>query len=215
MQPGLSGLTGAGKGSCQSVSGTAYSGNSEQISVCGTTPAQAGDSDFPQPLEGAPWGAFSIATPNHASEASVVASGVTGTSYEEGRISGTFSLGEGKVTGTEQFRFGSRRNESPVAVPGTPVENVKEANVSRVTGEGLSTGLTVTGDDWDRGKHVTGTEGRSATRRNLTIRGPVNAMPGVAPKRNEEVPPSDSKVTGGSGNTEKGAMITVSGGARG
>ncbi|MCF6336633.1 MAG: CsoS2 family carboxysome shell protein [Gammaproteobacteria bacterium] len=232
-QPGLSGLTGAEKGSCQSVSGTAYLADHEQVSVCGTAPAQIGDSDFPQPLEGAPWGSFSIATPNHASEiatpnyaseiatsnhvseASVVASGVTGTSYEQGRISGTFSLGEGKVTGTEQFRFGGRRNESPVAVPGVPVDKVKEAKVSRVTGEGLSTGLTVTGNDWDRGEHVTGTEGRSATRRNLTIRGPVNAMPDVVPKRNEEVPPSDSKVTGGSGNTEKGAMITVSGGARG
>ncbi|VAW96462.1 Carboxysome shell protein CsoS2 [hydrothermal vent metagenome] len=222
VQPGLSGLTGTEKGSCQSVSGTAYLGDSEQINVCGTTPAQVGDSDFPQPLEGAPWGTFSIATPNHASEAlvhaseaPVVASGVTGTSYEQGRVSGTFSLGEGKVTGTEQFRSSGRRNESPVAVPKAPVEKAKEAKVSRVTGEGLSTGLTVTGNDWDRGEHVTGTEGRSATRRNVTIRGPMNAMPGVAPKRNEEVPPSDSKVTGGSGNTEKGAMITVSGGARG
>jgi len=222
VQPGLSGLTGTEKGSCQSVSGTAYLGDSEQINVCGTTPAQVGDSDFPQPLEGAPWGTFSIATPNHASEAlvhaseaPVVASAVTGTSYEQGRVSGTFSLGEGKVTGTEQFRSSGRRNQSPVAVPRAPVEKAKEAKVSRVTGEGLSTGLTVTGNDWDRGEHVTGTEGRSATRRNVTIRGPMNAMPGVAPKRNEEVPPSDSKVTGGSGNTENGAMITVSGGARG
>ncbi len=219
IQPGLSGLTGAGKGSCQSVSGTAYLGGDEQISVCGTTPAQVGESDFPQPLEGAPWGAFSITTPNHASEASAVVPSVTGTSYDmnhdQSHISGTFSLGEGKVTGTEQFRFGGRRDDAPVAIPTAPLENAEEAPASRVTGEGLSTGLSITGDDWDRGKRVTGTEGRSATRRNLTIRGPVNAMPGVEPKRNEEVPPSDSKVTGGSGNTEKGAMITVSGGARG
>ena len=34
-------------------------------------------------------------------------------------------------------------------------------------------------------------------------------------KRNEELPVPTSKVTGGSGNTEKGALITYSGGARG
>jgi len=215
IQPGLSGLTGAEKGRCQSVSGTTYLGGDEQSSVCGTTPAQVGESDFPQPLESTPWGSFSIVAPGHASEAPESVSGVTGTSYEQGHISGTFSLGEGKVTGTEQFRSNVRHSDSPVVLPGTPIEDAKEAKVSRVTGEGLTSGLTVTGDDWDRGERVTGTEGRSAARRNLTMRGPVNAMPSVVAKRNEETPPTDSKVTGGSGNTEKGAMITVSGGARG
>ncbi|MDH5233098.1 MAG: carboxysome shell protein, partial [Gammaproteobacteria bacterium] len=82
-------------------------------------------------------------------------------------------------------------------------------------GEGIDTGLKITGDDWDRGDRVTGTEGMSAVKRNLTRRGPVNAMPGVHNKRNEAIDVVESKVTGGSGNTEKGAHITVSGGARG
>ena len=37
------------------------------------------------------------------------ASGVTGTSYEQGnRITGPFDMAGGKVTGTEQFRFDNR-----------------------------------------------------------------------------------------------------------
>ena len=86
---------------------------------------------------------------------------------------------------------------------------------ARITGEGQDAGLKITGDDWDRGSNVTGTEGTSATRRNPTMRmGAMSAM-AVAPKRNEEVPVPNSKVTGGSGNTEKGSLITYSGGARG
>jgi hypothetical protein len=41
------------------------------------------------------------------------------------------------------------------------------------------------------------------------------AMEELTNKRNEDLPAPNSKVTGGSGNTEKGALITYSGGARG
>ena len=212
----MSGLTGAGKGSCQPVSGTAYLGGNEQVNVCGAIPAQVSESDFPQPLDDASLGAFSVDTPNHASTAPVAefVSGVTGTNSEQGRISGTFSLGEGKVTGTEQFRSGNRK-ESPVALVAMSAANVEEAKVLRITGEGLSSDLKITGNDWARSEQVTGTEGRSATLRNQIVRGPISARPESVVKRNEDVPPSDSKVTGGSGNTEKGAMVTLSGGARG
>ncbi len=88
-----------------------------------------------------------------------------------------------------------------------------EAQASRVTGEG--SGTKITGDDWDRGDRVTGTEGRSARRRNPTRVGPMSAMPGVQPKRNDEVPAPNNKVTGSSGSTDQGSLITVSGGARG
>tara|TARA_A200000113_G_scaffold215349_1_gene219611 strand:+ start:45 stop:323 length:279 start_codon:yes stop_codon:yes gene_type:complete len=84
---------------------------------------------------------------------------------------------------------------------------------SRVTGEG--SGTKVTGDDWDRGSHVTGTEGASARRRNPSRVGPMNAMVMMQQKRNDEVPLPVSPVTGSSGNTDKGSLITVSGGARG
>ena len=43
----------------------------------------------------------------------------------------------------------------------------------------------------------------------------MNAMAMMQQKRNEEVPQPVSRVTGSSGNTDKGSLITVSGGARG
>lgn len=77
--------------------------------------------------------------------------------------------------------------------------------------------MRITGDDWDRNERVTGTEGMSATRRNLTRRSTNGsmAMEQGKQKRNETLPPPNSKVTGSSGNTEKGSLVTYSGGARG
>lgn len=210
LQPGLSGLTGAEKGACEAVSGTGYVGAAERQAVCGTAPAQPGEADFPQPLAAAPWGAFSVVAPGHATQGAAEPHGVTGTRYEQGRISGTFSLAEGKVTGTEQFRFGERQGRAAEAVPAAAPQGGRG-----ITGEGIDTGLKITGDDWDRGDRVTGTEGMSAVKRNPTRRGPVSAMPAHAPKRNEELPQSELLVTGGSGNSDKGAPVTVSGGARG
>jgi hypothetical protein len=121
----------------------------------------------------------------------------------------------GKVTGTEQFRFDRRAAQRLAAAtdvaPVSMDEDLRPA--SRVTGEG--SGTKVTGDDWDRGERVTGTEGSSARRRNPTRVGPMSAMPGQQNKRNQDVPPPNSKVTGSSGSTDQGSLITVSGGARG
>ncbi len=214
IQPGFSGLTGAGKGVCSDVSGTAYVGDIEQQDVCGAAPAQVGELDFPQPLTGAPWGAFSVVPPIHASQQVEVPESVTGTRYENGRVSGTFSMGEGKITGTEQFRFGDRKARDE-AVP-VASKKVDAPNVSRVTGEGLTAGLKITGNDWGRGDHVTGTEGTSAMKRNPTRRGPMSAMPSVAAEHKAEVVErNDINVTGGSGSSDSGALVTLSGGARG
>jgi hypothetical protein len=43
----------------------------------------------------------------------------------------------------------------------------------------------------------------------------MSAMPSVDAKRNQETPQPVSRVTGAAGNTERGALITYSGGARG
>jgi hypothetical protein len=43
----------------------------------------------------------------------------------------------------------------------------------------------------------------------------MSAMPSFQNKRNEQVPEPVSRVTGSSGNTQSGSLITVSGGARG
>jgi hypothetical protein len=125
-----------------------------------------------------------------------------------------------KVTGTENFRFNqaprhlSRGPIEPVAAPAADAAEAMRP-VSRVTGEGISAGLKITGDDWDRGERVTGTEGVSARNRNPSRAGTVMQMRGHDYKRNQDVPVPVSRITGASGNTSAGSLITVSGGARG
>ena len=231
IQPGIGGaLTGAGRGACEAVTGTPYIGNDQLLAACGAAAEQ--DSDFPQPLGGTqPWQQFSIQSPSRAAHlARERTGGVTGTSYEQGsRITGPFDLAGGMVTGTEQFRFdrrGSQQSRGPLVQPAAlvqvaplaqaaPVGEQGERPTSRVTGEGISAGLKITGDDWDRGDRVTGTEGVSARRRNPTRPGSMQAMPSFQAKRNEEKPEPVCRVTGSSGSTTAGSLITVSGGARG
>jgi hypothetical protein len=148
---------------------------------------------------------------------------VTGTRYEQGNITGPFVMGEGKITGTEQFRFGTGGDAASVESPAAPalpaIEGESTGQKSRVTGEGIDTGLRITGDDWGRNDRVTGTEGRSAMRRNPSRRGlATNAMAMMNRHEAHEektVDVAPSRVTGSSGNTDKGALVTVSGGARG
>jgi hypothetical protein len=243
IQPGIGGvMTGAERGACEDITGTPYVGGDQLAAACGTAP-QA-EADVPQPLTGQPWQQFSVQSPAQAAQLArqrpATPGGVTGTSYEQGnRITGPFDMAPGVVTGTEQFRFdrpnpGSERRpgaavapvglglaparpaSAPAAIPGAPVSvDEDDRPLSRVTGEGISAGLNITGDDWDRGKRVTGTEGASARRRNPSRSGPISAMPSFQAKRNEELPEPVSRVTGSSGNTARGSLITVSGGARG
>jgi hypothetical protein len=220
IQPGIGGhLTGAERGACEAVTGTPYVGADQLAEACGA--ATAADADFPQPLEQAPWQRFSVQSPARvAHTARQRGGGVTGTSYEQGnRVTGPFDMAGDKVTGTEQFRFdrrGAQLSRGPIVADAAPVSVDEDARpVSRVTGEGISAGLKITGDDWDRGERVTGTEGASARRRNPTRPGPMGAMPSFQRKRNDEVPEPVSRVTGSSGNTSAGSLITVSGGARG
>jgi hypothetical protein len=162
---------------------------------------------------------------------------VTGSSYEFGsRVTGPFDMAGDKVTGTEQFRSehrGNQRSRGPIelaargaasaaassnaqaSVPANSPASADARALSRVTGEGITAGLKITGDDWDRGERVTGTEGVSARRRNPSRPGQMSAMPSFQNKRNEQVPEPVSRVTGSSGNTQSGSLITVSGGARG
>jgi hypothetical protein len=216
QQPGVGGkMTGADKGACENVSGTPYVGADQMATACPATPAQPGSPDYPQPLGNAPWQQFSVEPPAHASGGQRQSSAVTGSRYEKGNITGPFGMASGKVTGTEEKRFGPADAE-PVEIPESRPE-LEGRVVPRITGEGMDAGPHITGDDWDRGNRVTGTEGSSATRRNPTRRGgPMSAMDfRKLVARNTDVPNPVSKVTGSSGNTESGSLITYSGGARG
>ena len=225
LQPGIKGkMSGDARGACEPISGTPYVGADQYAQACGgSAAAMPGSPDFPQAISGgASWTAFSVSTPAREAHISKRQPGaVTGTSYEQGNITGPFGMGTGKVTGTEQFRFGAGMNAPGAAALAAqaPMKVDAAEPRSRVTGEGMSGGSKITGDDWDRGDRVTGTEGRSATGRNPTRRSAVNnAMPGtqgVGRREKENVEPQVSKVTGSAGSYERGAMITVSGGARG
>jgi hypothetical protein len=221
IQPGIGGvMTGADKGACEDVTGTPYVGPDQLAAACGA--ASPTDADFPRPLGGQPWEQFSVQSPARAAHSSRERKGgVTGSNYElSSRVTGPFAKADDKITGTEQFRFdrGSRQlSRGPIqSIAPAPVSVDEDARpVSRVTGEGIAAGLKITGDDWDRGERVTGTEGVSARNRNPSRQGSRGPLPGFVPKRNEAVPAPVSRITGGSGNTMAGSLITVSGGARG
>ena len=192
-------MTGNERGTCQPVSGTPYLGEDQSAQACGTAPAPTSSSGF------------SIATPARVARDSEVRR-ITGNAYgDNGRITGPMARAVGLISGTPEFRYKEEAVARAVAMPAVPEREATE----RVTGEGRE--RRITGDAWDRGDRVTGTEGRSAQRRNPTLRGEARGN-GVTARDNREVErpaPTASRITGSSGNTNNGAMITVSGGARG
>jgi hypothetical protein len=201
VQPGLGGHVRAEMaGSCQTPTGTPYVGTAQYSAACPATPESP---DYPQLLDSA-----------NARPAAAAPSGrVTGVLGGSEQITGSFNMAAGKVTGTEEFLAGRGAADMLPEVQAEVADDPR----ARVTGEGMAPRTPITGDDWDRGDRVTGTEGTSAMRRNPTRRSsvmPAAAQP-VDAKRNEDLPAPISKVTGSSGNTEKGAMVTYSGGARG
>ena len=219
QQPGIGGvMTGADKGACETLTGTPYVGADQFADACPATPADMASSDYPQPISGAgaaPWQQFSVSQPSGGAAQAEGSTGVTGSQYEKkGGITGPFGMATGKVTGTEEARFGDKKVQQADMRP-VVAEDFEGRVKSRVTGEGQDAGLKITGDDWERNQSVTGTEGRSAMVRNPTMRMAMANAKQIEQKRNEELPMPNSKVTGGSGNTDKGSLITYSGGARG
>jgi len=121
------------------------------------------------------------------------------------RITGTFALGQGKVTGNVEFAFRPR-------LPGD-----KPARL-QVSGEGRTQGLPITGDAWREQPNVTGTEGYIAAERNPSQRAGkphAFASAGLFKSRGRHEEPRQI-VTGMVGWTAKSAAtVTLSGGAQG
>ncbi|AAP99598.1 MULTISPECIES: carboxysome assembly protein CsoS2 [Prochlorococcus] len=218
QQPGIGGvMTGADRGACELLTGTPYVGGDQINQACANSSKNVSDSNDQVSL-GGPGTQFTVQSPARSAQKSrEQLTGVTGTSYENGsRITGPFDMALEKITGTEQFRFGSKLDQTlPSSIDEAPVSEKGSRPISRITGEGQSSGLNITGDDWARGESVTGTEGRSSTRRNPSRAGGMSAMPAFEPKRNEELAKPDLLITGSSGNTGQGQLVTFSGGARG
>lgn len=232
IQPGPDDkMTGNERGTCQPVSGTPYLGDNQVAAACGRPPmAQAYRSRGPEGSQapaaitgnamdagqsGNRTGDFSVVSPARAAQSSETRR-VTGSAYGVGgRITGPLARATGLVSGTPEFRY--RDETNTMAVPAAPVASQPEAEAApeRITGEGRE--RRITGDAWDRGDRVTGTEGRSAQRRNPTLRGDARGN-GATARDNREIErpaPTASRITGSSGNASSGAAITVSGGARG
>lgn len=222
IQPGPDGkMTGNERGACQDVSGTPYVGEGQYVAACGRTPMAAHfrsrgplGSQPPAGITGSAMdaaalrtaGGFSITTPARAAQSSETRR-ITGSAYGGGgRITGPLARATGLVSGTPEFRY---RDEAAMveAAPAAPTE--------RITGEGRE--RRITGDAWDRGDRITGTEGYSAMRRNPTLRGEArgNGVNARAFREVEHPQPAPSRITGSSGNTTGGATVTLSGGARG
>lgn len=228
IQPGPDDkMTGNERGTCQPVSGTPYLGESQVAAACGRPPmAQAyrsrgpAGSQAPAAITGNAMdagqggnrtGDFSVVSPARAAQSSEVRR-VTGNAYGAGgRITGPLARATGLVSGTPEFRY--RDETADVAVPAAPQPEAETAP-ERITGAGGE--RRITGDAWDRGDRVTGTEG-PASRRNPTLRGDPrgNGMSARAFRDVETPAPAASRITGSSGNSSAGAAITVSGGARG
>jgi hypothetical protein len=225
IQPGPDAkLTGNARGECQDVSGTPYVGEVQQASACGRPPmasryrarlaegatAGAGITGNAMDAPGArPRGDFSVASPARTAQDSETRR-VTGSAFSgAGRITGSLARATGLVSGTPEFRY----RDGSEAVADKPAA-ASPASPERITGEGRE--RSITGDAWDRGGRVTGTEGRSAAGRNPTQRGePRGDGPSPRVPREAVQPAAPSRITGSSGNSQSGAAVTVSGGARG
>jgi hypothetical protein len=126
-----------------------------------------------------------------------------------GRITGAFAVGEGMVTGNNEFLFRPRLKRDA-------------SQPAAVTGEGETTGRTITGSAaaWTPHDLVTGTEGYIAAGRNPSEGGGgPNGWAGTRRFKDLATPgyPSEgARVTGRVGGSPKDASrITVSGGAQG
>ncbi len=122
-----------------------------------------------------------------------------------GRITGSFAVGEGKITGNQEFNF-------------NPRPKTERAGHTRVTGEGRVEGPAITGSAWSEHGRVTGTEDYIAAERNPSQRagkphGFANATVFKSEGKHE---PARQIVTGMVGwSAKSAAKVTLSGGAQG
>lgn len=149
---------------------------------------------------------FTVRIPQRESQERVGTDAVNAPTAES-LITGTFSAGEGKITGNQEFRFNPRPKVDAIA------------GNSRVTGEGRVEGKTITGSAWISKDNVTGTEGHIAAERNPSQRkGDPHGWAGARKFKDKATPHTESThhVTGLIGWSPKASVpITVSGGGQG
>ncbi len=167
---------------------------------------------------------FSIVSPARAAQ-------VTGSRYGGSRVTGPGDMAVNRISGTPEFRYPETRHIAAAPAPvvmaapqaiahqaPAPVESEIVKHSQNITGEGREDGVSVTGDNWGRSPGMTGTEGHIVKRRNPSLKAQESHEPANNAHQNKNLELPDAApliVTGSSGNTGAGAVITVSGGARG
>lgn len=213
-----SNVTGGEAGRCKPVSGSIYMGSETFVSNCTPEEKQAllkkfepmvrqhghpltGIQPGPQGLTGAQKGACEL---------------VSGTNYQgSDQVNMLCGSSQAAVPGESDFPV-MISGVAPVGMMQAAPMAVAEAMPPVTNAQPESPASNITGDGWDRGTKVTGTEGPWATQRNPSRQGSSVQTPMSAaafrPNAMLEVP--QSPITGSSGNTDTGAKVTLSGGAR-
>lgn len=219
-RPGAGGsvMTGDERGACAPISGTNYLGADNIAPECITDNIGSGRYVSSRSIaeemsanagELNP-GGFSVPSPARDALERQKNSAVTGAQVGGERITGSVNRAQGIVTGTPEFRHRGAIEYS------APVMREQTDDRQRLTGEARQISQ-ITGDSWHDQQRVTGTEGHFATARNMTQRGnPRGVIRSAREYKDLERPDvPDSPITGSAGISKKGAVVTVSGGARG
>lgn len=149
---------------------------------------------------------FSVRTPQRDAQLQADAGAIDAPTAES-RITGSFAIGAGKITGNQEFHFSPRGRADSDAVARM-----------RITGEGRVAGPAITGGAWAEHGNVTGTEDYIATERNPSQRaGKPHGFANATLWKNagkHEAP--KQIVTGMVGwSAKSAAKVTLSGGAQG
>ncbi|WP_292954263.1 CsoS2 family carboxysome shell protein [Nitrosomonas sp.] len=213
-RPGANGeaMTGDERGICEPITGTPYVGADNIASKCGSSGRFVPRArTFEEPVLPTPPADFSIKPPaRQAQERRIANDNITGYVYTDERITGPANKAGGLITGTPEFRHRDSMNLQ------IKQEEAVAAAHQRLTGEGKQMGTRITGDAWHDQNRVTGTESASSQTRNLSIRGETRGVGTNAQhfREVERIPVPESRITGSAGSATRGAIVTVSGGAR-
>ncbi|AOU96859.1 hypothetical protein BI364_01515 [Acidihalobacter yilgarnensis] len=219
-RPGAGGsvMTGDERGACEPVTGTPYVGPDNLSAECAIGGVGSGRfvgsrREVAEPPRPSAPRDFSIVPPARQACEERRGQAVTGAQINSDRITGSANRAQGLITGTPEFRH--RDIDSRAAE--TEAASVKLHN--RPSDEASPRNLQITGDTWSaqQREKVTGTEGHFSVMRNPTQRGnPRGAGRNAQGHRDVERPEvPESPVTGSAGATMRGAVVTVSRGARG
>jgi hypothetical protein len=151
---------------------------------------------------------FSVRSPQRSAQARAAEAAAAEAAAPQRRITGSFAIGQEKVTGNLEFLFTPRR---PAGADAKPAH-------ARISGEGRSTGQRISGESWTDRQNVTGIGGETSVERNPSERAGERQVFSGAAHFKAKAKQEDRKqlVTGMFGWTSKtAAKVTLSGGAQG